>query len=565
MKRIRFLGDPSDGSGSKRKQVKKACELCRKGKRKCSHCVGDETPAQQEGGAKHPVTTAVSDLLDAQFSALGEQPSESLESREIDNANQQALSSRPTRALTIPFAGPSSAHSLLSAYANLGIEMDPARQLPGSRILRPSFQDMRAPPSERRPGVAVGYLPMVVRAVLPYLEIECLQVLPPKSDLDAIIEIYRQEIHPILPIVDFNAPVLVNPVSRDNPAAIVFRQAICLVVSKSPSARQYLNLPESDDGQFTLKTPREFADRLFGVLKIAQDIGLVDDRLELVQILALMTFHSYGPDGDDEVARLCGLAVHFAYSAGLNHSSRPSDHFLEPRRVEVLCSLFSLDKIVAMVTGRPTMIHMNKIYLPPKDGVVMETLPPGLALLFRLCQMLDRVLELYQARPPDEMAREDCVWDASWPEFEELVEDCKAQTLHPCTQASLELLYNVIGVISYRPPQIKVGKASGTKSTSSTEIQSSKIRHKYCAQRILSLLDQDVSRLPFIPYAASLSLTVALRNLKQTSLETTKKVARDDVERSLRALDELAATYWHAEQASGVGRQLLQTYDADIS
>ncbi|KAI1802677.1 hypothetical protein F4811DRAFT_528490 [Daldinia bambusicola] len=564
MKRIRFLGDPSDGSGSKRKQVKKACELCRKGKRKCSHGVGDEPPAQQEG-AKHPITMAVSDLLDAQFPVTGQQAPESFEAREIDNDNLETLSSVPTSRLTVPFAGPSSAHSLLSAYANLGIEMDPARQLPPSRILRPSFQDMRAPPSERRPGVAVGFLPMVVRAVLPYLEIECLQVLPPKPDLDAIIEIYKHEIHPILPIVDFGTQALLDPVSRDSPATIIFRQAICLVVSKSPSARQYLNLPESEDGQYTLMTPREFADRLFGVLKIAQDIGLVEDRLELVQVLALMTFHSYGPDGDDEVARLCGLAVHFAYSSGIHYSSRLGDAISEARRVELLCSLYSLDKIVAMISGRPAMIYINEMYLPPKDDASMKTLSPGLALMFRLCQMLDRVLELYQARPPDETAKEDCVWEASWPEFEELVKDCKAQTIHPSSQASLELLYNVIGVISYRPPQIETVEASVTQSTSSiTEIRSSKIRHKYCAQRILSLLDLDVSKLPFIPYAASLSMTVALHSLKQTSLETTRKVARDDVERSLRVLDELAETYWHAEQASGVGRQVLQTYDEDI-
>ncbi|KAI1480293.1 hypothetical protein F4774DRAFT_425099 [Daldinia eschscholtzii] len=423
---------------------------------------------------------------------------------------------------------------------------------------------MRAPPSERRPGVAVGYLPMVVRAVLPYLEIECLQVLPPQQDLDAIIEIYKHEIHPILPIVDFETRALVETVSRENPATIVFRQAICLVVSKSPSARQYLNLPESEDGQFTLKTPREFADRLFGVLKIAQDIGLVDDRIELVQVLALMTFHSYGPDGDDEVARLCCLAVHFTYSSGLHYSSRPGDTISEARRVELLCSLFSLDKIVTMVTGRPAMIHINEIYLPSLDDAVMRALPPGLVLLFRLCQMLDRVLGLYQARPPDEIAKEDCIWEASWPEFEELVKDCKAQTMHPSTQACIELLYHVVGVISYRPPEIEIIETRDTDSTPSTEIRSSRIRHKYCARQILSILDLQVTNLPFIPYAASLSLTVALRSLKHTSLETTRKVARDDVRRSFRALDALAETYWHAEQASRVGRQLLQTYDGDI-
>ncbi|KAI8958481.1 hypothetical protein F5Y11DRAFT_360002 [Daldinia sp. FL1419] len=422
---------------------------------------------------------------------------------------------------------------------------------------------MRAPPSERRPGVAAGYLPMVVKAVLPYLEIECLQVLPPQPDLDAIIEIYKHEVHPILPIVDFSTQALIGPASRENPSTIVLRQAICLAASKSPSVKRYLNLPETEYGQFALKTPREFADRLFGVLKIAQDIGLVDDRLELVQVLALMAFHSYGLDGDDEVARLCGLAVHFAYSSGLHCCSRPGDTITETRRVELICSLFSLDKIVAMVTGRPAMIHINEIYLP-QEGEVMASLSPGLQLLFRLCQMLDRVLGLYQARPPEEIMKEDCVWEVSWPEFEELVKQCHAHVMHTSTQACLEILYNVIGVISYRPAQVESIEACGSDHPPPLAIQSSRVRHKYCAQQISFLLDLNLSNLPFIPYAASLSLTVALRSLRHTTLETRRKTARDDVQRSLKILDALAETYWHAEQASVVGRQLLQTCDGMV-
>lgn len=436
--------------------------------------------------------------------------------------------------------------------------MDELRKLPPSRLLRPSFQDMRAPSSERRPGVGPGYLPMVVRAVLPYLEIECLQVLPPPQDLDAIIRIYRHEIHPVLPIVDFDTPALTDPVSRENPATIVLRQAICLAACKNISARQHLNLLEGESGRYSFMTPRDFADRLFGALKITQDIGLVDDRVELVQVLALMTFHSYGPDGDDEVARLCGQAVHFAYSAGLHYPSRPESPIQEARRVELLCSLYALDKVVAMVVGRPALVRSSEIYLPQEDGIV-KTLAPGFALLFRLSQMLDRALDLYGARPLQEMEREECVWDTSWPEFEDLVKEYKIQTIPSSLQTCLELLYHVIGVISYRPPQSSTVEPPDSEGTSLLSIQNSKIRHKYCAQQISFLLSQEVSKLPFIPYAASLSLTAALRNMQQTTLESTRKIAENDVERSLKLLEELAETYWHAESVGRVGRQIYQT------
>ncbi|KAI1444484.1 hypothetical protein F5Y02DRAFT_156142 [Annulohypoxylon stygium] len=566
MKNIRFLGDGGDGCGSKRKQVRRACDSCRRRKRRCVHDLGSD--AQKEGASQNPIITA--DLPGSRHNTrpLYHQLQESLESRERNEQNQHSSSSISTPHSTVPFAGPSSVHSLLISACKApnmvapGIDLDAARRLPYARILRPSFQDMRAPPSERRPGVGPGYLPMVVRAVLPYLEIECLQMLPPRRDYEALIQIFKEEIHPIMPIVDFNTQALTEPANGDNPASIIMRQAICLATCKSASARPHLNLPGDENETTLAHTPRSFADMLFGALKIAQDIGLVSDKVELVQVLALMTFHSYGPDGDDEVARLFGQAVHFAYSAGLHYPSPPEGPISEARRVELLCTLFALDKIIAMTSGRPTIIHNSEICLPAQNGIVMDTLLPGIKLLFFLSKMLDQVLGLYRAQPSDEIVKESCVWEASWPEFEDLARDCRIQTMKPPLQACLELLYHVIGVVSYRPPQSPVEHypKAAPDSKLPPAIQCAKVRHKYCAQKITFLLSLGTSRLPFIPYAASLSLTVALRNMSQATLESTKTMAKGDVERSLGVLEGLAETYWHAESAGTIGRQIFQSF-----
>ncbi|KAI0890103.1 uncharacterized protein GGS22DRAFT_177147 [Annulohypoxylon maeteangense] len=567
MKNIRFLGDGGDGCGSKRKQVRRACDSCRRGKRRCLHDPGNDVLVRQEKGTTKKATVMV-DLLDSRdnIHPVHHQPQESLDPRGTHEQTQHSSLPISTSRPTVPFAGPSSAHSLLlsacrdSNMVAPGIDLDAAHRLPYSRILRPSFQDMRAPPSERRPGVGPGYLPMVVRAVLPYLEIECLQMIPPRRDLEALIQIFREEIHPILPIVDFGTQALTEPANGDNPASIIMRQAICLAACKNASARQYLNLPGHEDGDTLAHTPRSFADMLFGALKIAQDIGLVSDRVELVQVLALMAFHSYGPDGDDEVARLFNQAVHFAYSAGLHYPSSPESPVPEARRVELLYSLLALDKIIAMTSGRPTIIHYSEICLPAYDDAIMGTLPPGFKLLLFLSKMLDQVLDLYRAQPAEEMAREKCVWETSWPEFEDLAKDCKIQTMEPPLQACLELLYHVIGVISYRPPQAPPRGQRAESTSNSTvlpTIQSAKVRHKYCAQKISFLLGLDTSKLPFIPYAASLSLTVALRNMSQATLESTRTMAKDDVERSLRVLEGLTETYWHAESTGTIGRQIF--------
>ncbi|KAI2629883.1 hypothetical protein GGR54DRAFT_283672 [Hypoxylon sp. NC1633] len=566
MKRIRFLGDGGNCSGSKRRQVKRACDSCRRGKRRCSH--GHIEASVHQGGDTDQVaiTTPESSEDHNRLLDLNHRLPKPVSLGRPDSLENERISSSISPSGSVfPFIGPSSGHGLLLSACTKPImkeveaEMDATRHLPRSRALRPSFQDMRAPPSERRPGVAPGSFPMVVRAVLPYLEIECLQILPPQHDLDALIQIFRQEVHPILPIVDFSTPSLADPVNRDNPASITLRQAICLAACKNASARQHLQLPDSEGGQYSVKTPRDFADRLFGALKIALDIGLVDDRLELVQVLALMTFHSYGPDGDDEVARLCGQAVHYAYSAGIHYPSRSNGRISEERRVELLCSLFALDKIIATITGRPAIIRSSDIYLPAQDDVAMKALSPGLRLLFRLCQMLDRVLDLYRAWPPEEMAQGKCVWEDSWLEFEDLAKDCNIRTLQPPLQACLEVLYHVIGVISYRPPQVSTLQNIPSESIASSILRSSRVRYKHCAQQISFLLGSETSKFPFIPYAASLSLTVALRNIQQTRLESTKRIAKEDVERNLGLLKELTETYWHAESASIVGRQILQS------
>lgn len=439
-----------------------------------------------------------------------------------------------------------------------GLETGLSRGLPRSRLLRPSFQDLKAPSSERRPGVAPGYLPFLVRAILPYLEIECLQMLPPQEDLDILMQVFKQEIHPILPIVDFSMQALSGPIDRENPATVILRQAICLAVCKNVSAGPHLKLPESETGQLSFQKPREFADKLFGALKIALDIGLVDDRLELIQVLALTTFHSYGPDGDDEIARLCGQAVHYAYSSGLHYPWRPGDHISEVRRIELLYSLFALDKIIAMVTGRPAILRENEVYLPAQGDTMLKELSPGLRLLFRLSQMLNQVLDLYRPRAPGETSGEECAWEASWPEFEDLAAQYDLQTMRASTQTCLELLYYAICALSYRPSQPPTGLNYIPGVILSPASQTSKIRHHYCAQRISFLLTLETTMLPFVPYAVSLSLTVALRNLQQTTLESTKILARGDVERNLRVLAELTETYWHAESAGTIGRQLFQ-------
>ena len=504
--------------------------------------------------------------------------------------------------LGIPFAGSSSAHShLLSDLNRLALDASNIgsgvgehaadEDLPYARRLRPSLQDIKAPSSERRPGLAPDYLPMVVRAVLPYLETECLEPLPPQTHLNALIDVYRREIHPLLPIVDFSTPALSGTaVATTDPASVLLKKAICLAACKNASAHPHLYLPdEKGDGggaggrpgppSYVLQTTRDFGDRVFHSLKIALDIGLVDDRLELVQLLALMTFHSYGRDGDDEVARLCGQAVHYAYSAGLHQPSLSSSSSSsagagavpESRRLELLCSVF------ALITGRPATAYERDMYFPPDRDDAWQSVSPGLRTLFRLSRMLDRVLDLYRHGwpPADSEQREEggFIWDASWPDnFEDFAKESNIETLAFPLQATLEMLYHTISVMAYRPgrrPATTEPDAPASSQPSPVPalpgLQRARSRHASSAREVLALPVAELVMLPFVPHAVALALAAALRTGQETALETSRRKARADVTAGLADLAELAERYWHAEALGRTARRLVDAAYGDLA
>ncbi|KAH9906167.1 hypothetical protein F4778DRAFT_635009 [Xylariomycetidae sp. FL2044] len=569
MKRIRFAGDGSTGNSQKRRQVRRACDMCRKGKRACKHVLDhpeDLSGPTDEDQTPYPVPSG--------FQGLPALPSLPTDLGRLSRA-------QPASALTATFSGPSSARSLLlSAFGDRLVRENVLSedQLPQSRLLRPSLQDIRAPSSERRPGVGPGYLPMVVRAVLPYLEIECLKNLPPEEDIKSLKEIFMAEISGMLPIVYFREDPTERPINQDVPGTIMLRQAICLAASKSASATPFLRLPQEDeDGRFVLHSPREFADRLFGSLKIGLDIGLVDDRMRLIQVLALMTFHSYGPDGDDEVSRLCGQAVHYAYSLGLHRSPRADERYplqdtSERRRIEVICSLFALDKIVSMITGRPAHMYECDIALPAVDDhESWKTQHRASHILHKLCRMLDRVLGLY--RPG--ASAETHAWEESWPEFESLVRGCDQSYtpgLSPHTESCLEVLYHTISVLSCPPdkpsrPSSSTANTEGRDSSSANlhRTRSQELRVRYSAEQIPLLLGMCDTGFLFVPYAAFLSAQVALRTLQDTCLETVRRRARTTIETNLEILDSLAERFWHAESAGRLGHQTFRKIKTQVA
>ena len=122
-------------------------------------------------------------------------------------------------------------------------------------------------------------------------------------------------------------------------------------------------------------------------------------------------------------------------------------------------------------------------------------------------------------------------------------------------EASLETFYHAVSILSCRLRTINIHSDSNI----------SYLRQCNSAQQIVSImqlkLHSCLAPLPIIPYAVSLSLSVAYRQLRQTRLETTKELAKHQVEMCAKVLEELSSTWWSASSMAKLARKALLELD----
>ena len=114
------------------------------------------------------------------------------------------------------------------------------------------------------------------------LKQECLSVLPPPSHLAALSKLYFDKMHPLFPVIDYEQWHKVRV--RDN-CQVLMEQAVCLAASKNFAARSHLLLGSSK----VLLSPLDFGDKISGAMRLAIEMGMVTDKIVLIQALALMS------------------------------------------------------------------------------------------------------------------------------------------------------------------------------------------------------------------------------------------------------------------------------------
>lgn len=371
-----------------------------------------------------------------------------------------------------------------------------------------------------------------------YLQsVGALRVLP-KITQDVLVTTYVACIDPLLPIIDCNK-LLQDYKNGTSSNFLVL--AMCMVACKTEEAVPYLKLYEEG----SLMDPIPFARALHTGLDAAMKADLEADRFTKVQILTLMSLHNDGPGGIEESSMHLVMAIHDGQTTGL-HINTPG-RTLNDQGAMLWWTLWTLDKFNACLGGRPLVIADRDIDIKRPN---LEPNPRSqvMAVWLAMGDLLDQIIEYYRPAADQNASG----WEGDFPSFEDLTAHCQMDMLQENQRNLLEVCYNIIGILACR--------AGGPMSRSYN-------RRIASADRIQQLTtggkQSRLPPLPLVPYAVSLSLTVAYRGLRDSHCDPVK--TQSDLAARCVILENFNKTWWTADAMAKLGRKALKSIQQPAS
>lgn len=386
----------SDGTGSiKRHQAQKACESCRKRKKRCNHEITGNSALPNPPN----LLSSDQDLEAARILSGGthiqanrpqiQQPA-GVQSRFIGDLNPESIFLAATSPDAIQGVLPDSVGVFLSS--TLG------------KKPHHHFSNLQRTNSN----LFYGCTPMVRDILVPLIEQECLLTMPPIPHLEALSRIYFEKINPIFPIIDENTYHSLPP---SGPCRILLEQAICLAASKNFAATEHLILKESEPPLTCLV----FDEKVSGAMRLTIELGIVTDKIILIQALCILSLFIDNSSSEDLASQFSGKAAHYLQGMGLHLEGQQED-----TSTKLLCCVYALDRMNAAFHGRPVLMHERDVR---KDlHQCFNQQEPAFRLFLQVTVLLDNVIEIY--RPTNQSGHGGM--DVHFPAFEELVSDCGA-------------------------------------------------------------------------------------------------------------------------------------------
>ncbi|KAF2033604.1 hypothetical protein EK21DRAFT_58084 [Setomelanomma holmii] len=542
----------------KRKRVHRACESCKKRRKRCSHTFDgeDDGSSTQSGHVPNPTSDPRG------YATNGHHHYDSRGLRVDSHGHghphaSMAPPQSPASAESHSSKTPPNFLGYLNPEAVLREQVHSEKDKTADSPMHPPIGQWIEEAEQRRP-IAVppgsGAPPRInetgphstqelkiSRALQQYLDTVGVDILPSRKSQEVLRDIYFAYVHPLLPIVDKELFYEQYEISRE-PRLLM--QAICIVASKHADAAKYLAL--GDDEQPL--TPRDFSQRLYNAVIIGIEAKLEKNRVVLIQVLALISLHCEGPEGAEQSSMHLAQAIHHAHTFGLQfgHQWKNQSSESQGNLEDVFWVLWSLDKINACMNGRPLLMHDrdNCLRTPPKDPEKRST-PFGIWL--QIAEMLDRVIDYYRpGRREDETG-----WEGDdFLGFEEMVGDGEDKLEGPL-MSLLSLFHHTMCMASHKSLSINAPVKSSP----------SYVRQSLSATRVIHLLNAEppemLPPLPIVPYALGVALSVVYRHFRSRRLKVHVNRATEELKQCVRLLDRLRNSWWSAGTVADLGRAVL--------
>ena len=243
------------------------------------------------------------------------------------------------------------------------------------------------------------------------LEQECKSTIPPRDNMEALSKIYFEKVHPIFPVIDVEA---YHSLSAIDPGHILLQQGICLAASKNFSARPHLIIESSAPAL----SCREFGETLSGAMRITIEMGLISNKIIIIQALALMSQFSDNPVGEDISSQLCGRAVQHVQSLGIHLNGQQEEQRIRSNTT-LLCCIWAIDRMNAAFNGRPVLMHERDLRKDLES--CFDQQDPCFRVFLKVIGLLDKIIDLYRPLPTSGDLPS-LNWD--FPAFEDVVTNC---------------------------------------------------------------------------------------------------------------------------------------------
>lgn len=416
---LRFIESTGQPCETKKRIASKACESCRRRKKRCFHAPENQTDISGDAENNEDEDQSRGRLANESQSPAGLNGG-SQRPAGLGRPYQASIPERDPRPRSTGSAA-APTHSRFIGDLNPAVELLSATTPTGQPKNSVGVWHNEAAEHSNTDGGASMFSPMspfhgcpesMQEHLRSLVKFQCLEVLPSRQKFEILEAFYFENVHPILPCVDqtlyWQSPV-------NNPTKILQEQIVCLVTCPNPSLRALLKLPGSEG---TL-LPADFARKIVNGMRLSIEMALVQDKTVVIQALTAMSLIAYGRESLELTPQFFIRAVQHGYTIGLH---QPGDVQRNEKTAGLFCSVWSMDRLHAAMQGRPVIMHEADMAKSPK--VESASQHAGFRVLVDIAILLDEVISLYR---PEASSVE--IPDDKFPSFEEILDECGATHL----------------------------------------------------------------------------------------------------------------------------------------